>query len=215
MRARASGRWWCSRAVPVETVLRGYADASVDQVGRMEGLDPAQLLAPVMTVLPKTAGRMLDVGAGTGYVAGWFADRGHEATAVEPVQALRLAGERLRGDRVRWLDDRLPHLNVVRASLAPFDLIVLSAVWQHLDETMRPAAMASLAALVADGGQLILSVRHGPGAASRPVFATTTDETVALACRNGLSLRLAVEAESLQARNRAMGVSWTWLSLAR
>ncbi|WP_262422834.1 class I SAM-dependent methyltransferase [Brevundimonas denitrificans] len=99
----------------VETVLRGYADASADQIGRMEGFDPARLLAPVMTVLPTTAGRMLDVGAGTGYVAGWFAEQGHEATAVEPVEALRQAGERLRGDRVRWLDDRLPHLNVVRA----------------------------------------------------------------------------------------------------
>jgi SAM-dependent methyltransferase len=199
----------------VETVLRGYADASADQIGRMEGFDPAQLLAPVMTVLPTRAGRMLDVGAGTGYVAGWFADRGHEATAVEPVQALRQAGERLRGDRVRWIDDRLPHLNVVRTLPGTFDLIVLSAVWQHLDETMRPDAMASLAALVADGGQIVLSVRHGPGAATRPVFATTAEETVALARRHGLSVRLAAEAESLQAGNRALGVTWTWLSLAR
>jgi SAM-dependent methyltransferase len=199
----------------VETVLRGYAGAAADQIGRMEGFDPAQFLAPVMAVLPTRTGRMLDVGAGTGYVAGWFAEQGHEATAVEPVAALRQAGERIRGDRVRWLDDRLPHLNVVRALREQFDLIVLSAVWQHLDEKMRPPAMASLAALVADGGQIILSVRHGPGAATRPVFATTADETIALAGRNGLSVRLAARAESLQAGNRAMGVRWTWLSLAR
>ncbi|WP_262422833.1 hypothetical protein [Brevundimonas denitrificans] len=75
--------------------------------------------------------------------------------------------------------------------------------------------MANLAALVADGGQIILSVRHGPGAATRPVFATTADETIALAGRHGLSVRLAAQAESLQAGNRAMGVRWTWLSLAR
>ncbi|WP_122464844.1 class I SAM-dependent methyltransferase [Brevundimonas lutea] len=199
----------------LETVLRGYADASADQIGRMEGFDPAQLLAPVTAVLSTTAGRMLDVGAGTGYVAGWFAKQGHEATAVEPVDALPQAGERIRGDRIRWLDDQLPQLNVVRALHEQFDLIVLSAVWQHLDETMRARAMATLAALVADGGQIILSVRHGPGAATRPVFATTADETIALASRNGLSVRLAVQAESLQAGNRAMGVRWTWLSLSR
>lgn len=198
-----------------ETVLHGYAGDSADQIARMEAFDPARLLAPVMSVLPTAPARMLDVGAGTGYVAGWFADRGHPAMAVEPVEAFRRAGEHIRGDRVRWLDDRLPELHGVRALGELFDLILLSAVWQHLDEAMRRRAMASLAGLLAQGGQLIISVRHGPGAASRPVFAATADETIALARGHGLSVRCAAEAESLQAANRAKGVTWTWLSLVR
>lgn len=198
----------------METVLRGYAEDSADQIARMEDFDPARLLAPVRSMLPTAPGRVLDVGAGTGYVAGWFADRGHAAAAVEPVEAFRRAGERIRGGRVRWLDDRLPELEVVRALGEPFDLIVLSAVWQHLDAVSRPRAMASLAGLLAPGGRLIMSVRHGPGAATRPVFAATADETIVLAGREGLSVLFAAEAGSLQAANRALGVAWTWLVLA-
>ena len=196
-------------------ILRGYADAAEDQIARMESFDPAVLLASVLPVLRSSPGRMLDVGAGTGYVAGWFIERGYEATAAEPVAAFRDAGERIRGDSVRWLDDQAPQLAVVRALGERFDLILLSAVWQHLDQAARVETMESLSALLADGGQVVLSLRHGPGAATRPVFACTADEAVALGARHGLSVRLRVEAASLQAVNRASGVTWTWLILER
>ncbi|WP_396595337.1 class I SAM-dependent methyltransferase [Brevundimonas sp. R86498] len=199
----------------VDVVLRGYADDAEGQIARMEGLDPAVLLAPVMAVLPARPGRMLDVGAGTGYIAGWFADRGHRATAVEPVAAFRNAGSRIRGDRVRWINDRLPEMQAVRALAEQFDLIVLSAVWHHLDAAARPVAMAGLAVRVAAGGRIILSLRHGQGTDTRPGFPVSATETIRLAERHGLGVRLAVEAESIQPLNRARGVSWTWLALDR
>lgn len=114
---------------------------------------------------------------------------------------------------VRWIDDRLPDL----ASLgeARFDGILLSAVWQHLDAGDRAVAFARLAGLLAGGGRLILSLRHGPGAASRPVFPCEVDETLAQAAAAGLIVERQVAAPSVQAENAAAGVTWTWLVLAR
>ena len=65
---------------------------------------------------------VLDVGAGSGWDASWFAERGHDVVAVEPVAGLR---EEARGrhvsSRIRWMDDALPELRKVRASGAEFD----------------------------------------------------------------------------------------------
>ncbi len=46
---------------------------------------------------PHGAGHRIDAGAGRD--ADWFAGRGHRVTAVEPVETLRMAGERHTGAR--------------------------------------------------------------------------------------------------------------------
>jgi SAM-dependent methyltransferase len=198
----------------VEAILKGYADAAEDQIARMEVIDAARLLAPVAACLGRPE-RMLDVGAGTGRNAAWFAGRGSQATAVEPVAELREAGRALHGAAVRWIDDRLPALETVRAGGDRFDLILLSAVWQHLDAPDRAEAMPVLAGLLAPDGVLILSLRHGPGAPTRPVFPCTPEAAIDLARDAGLSLRHREAAASVQAGNIANGVHWTWLALDR
>lgn len=197
-----------------DAILKGYVDAADDQIARMEAIDTARLLSPVASVLGRPD-RMLDVGAGTGRNAAWFAERGSRAVAVEPVAELRRAGQARHGSAVRWIDDRLPALATVRAEGERFDLILLSAVWQHLDAPDRAAAMPGLADLLAPEGVLILSLRHGPGAPTRPVFPCAPEEAIGLARDAGLSVRRQAAAASVQAANIANGVHWTWLALGR
>ncbi|MCW5730395.1 MAG: SAM-dependent methyltransferase [Alphaproteobacteria bacterium] len=135
--------------------------------------------------------------------------------AVEPVAELRAAGmARHGGEKLAWLDDRLPDLAALRCH-PPFGLITLCAVWQHLDEEARRTAMANIAGMIAEGGLLILSLRHGPGAPDRPVLPVRPEETIADADRAGLALLRRVEADSVQPGNRAVGVRWTWLAFGK
>ena len=197
------------------SVLDGYATATPELVERFEALSSACVYEPVQDLLPDTAGRVVNVGAGTGRDAAWFAGQGHQVLAVEPVSPLREAGMALhRSISIEWLDDRLPELTRARRR-EPFDLVVLSAVWQHLSDNERRHAMESLAALTASGGTLILSLRHGPGAPDRPINSVDPDETIRTARQHGFSLARRVEADSVQAANRANGVLWTWLVLTR
>jgi protein-L-isoaspartate O-methyltransferase len=70
-----------------------------------------ELYASVLDLLPETAVRVADIGAGTGMDAAWFARQGHEVLAVEPVKELREAGMALHQDnKIKWPDDRLPNL---------------------------------------------------------------------------------------------------------
>ncbi|PLR28996.1 class I SAM-dependent methyltransferase [Caulobacter zeae] len=196
----------------METVLAGYEADGADLVDRFEAVDAAGLYAPVADFIPRTPARIADIGAGTGRDAAWLAGLGHAVVAVEPVAALREAGRALRPG-LAWVDDRLPELSRLRGE--SFDRLLLSGVWQHLDDPARAVAMPVLAGLLASGGVLIMSLRHGPGAPSRPVWPVGVGATIALAEAAGLRLVHRVEAASVQAGNRAAGVTWTWVCLEK
>lgn len=195
----------------IEQVLDGYAADAADLVPRFESLSSEAVLAPIADLLPTPPGRALDVGAGTGRDAAWLARRGNIVVAAEPVAALRKAGEALHPE-MHWLDDRLPGLPCLRGSRDRYDLIFLVGVWQHLPPETHEEAMAALADLLAMKGRLILSVRHGPGASSRPCFPADVDHVCALAAARNLTLLRRRHAESLQQANRDAGVTWTWLA---
>jgi SAM-dependent methyltransferase len=197
-------------------VIAGYAADAAELVPQYEAICYAEVFAPVADLLPLRPCRVLDVGAGTGRSAARFAEQGHEVVAAEPVGAFVEAARRLHpSPRISWVQDRLPDLPLVRAAGERFDLITLVGVWQHLPLERRGAAMATLAGLVAPGGRLILSLRHGPGSPSRPCFACDPDETIASAQACGLSLVRRRGADSVQQRNRDAGVTWTWLAFDR
>ena len=197
------------------SVFDGYATAAPELIERFEALSSACVYEPIRDLLPNTLVRVVDVGAGTGRDAAWFAGQGHQVLAVEPVSPLREAGMALhRSTSIEWLDDRLPELTRARLR-EPFDLVVLSAVWQHLGDDERRLAMESLAALTACGGTLVLSLRHGPGAPDRPINPVNPDETIRTARQHGLSVVRRIEADSMQAANQANGVRWTWLVLTK
>jgi hypothetical protein len=141
---------------------------------------------------------------------------GHRVVAVEPTEAMRTGAMRLHpSPRIEWLDDSLPDLALVHARGETFDLVMLTAVWMHLDAGQRARAMPNVTALVARPGCVIMTLRHGPVPAGRRMFEVTAAETIALAEKEGLQATLNVHRPSRLTENRAAGVSWTSLALMK
>jgi 2-polyprenyl-3-methyl-5-hydroxy-6-metoxy-1,4-benzoquinol methylase len=183
---------------------------------KWRALDPREVHAPVLHLLPTQPSRILDIGAGAGGDAGWFASQGHTVLAIEPADGLRLAG--MAGHpspRIQWLDDSLPDLTVVMARGETFDLVTLTAVWAHLDHDQRALAMPNVAAQVTRGGRLIMSIRNGWTLPERPTWDAKPEETIRLAEAEGLNLIFNTTTQSVQALNRANGVTWTRLAFER
>jgi SAM-dependent methyltransferase len=201
----------------IERVLDGYAAAAQsDFVERSEAVSSDAMLGPFVDLLPPLPARILDVGAGTGRDAVWLTKRGYHVTAVEPVAALRDVAMRLHSaDPIDWRDGAMPELAISPIPTEGFDMVLLSAVWQHLDDTDRALAMARIADLTAIGGLVLISLRQGPGAPTREVFDISVKATVTLAAENGLQVERQARIDSQQAGNRAAGVYWTWLALRR
>ncbi|MDY0873506.1 class I SAM-dependent methyltransferase [Dongia rigui] len=165
----------------------GYAAEADELAVRYESFSFEETHRGVLKVLP-VSGRVLDIGAGTGRDAAGFVALGHDVLAVEPTAEMRAHGQRLHPDpRITWLDDSLPDLVHVRARGERFPIVMLTAVWMHLDEVERGIAMPHVAGLVAPGGCLSLSLRHGPVPPGRRMFDIGVDETLALAAPFGLT----------------------------
>ena len=197
----------------MQDALAGYAADAEALIAPYEALSPEEVFAPVAHLLPAAPARIADIGAGTGRDAAWFAGRRHQVLAVEPVDAFRAAGRKLHpSPQNLWLDDTLPGLPLALARGERFDLVTLIGVWQHLDAGQQAEAMPNLAALLAPGGHLILSLRHGPGAPTRACFPSRPEDVIAHGTASGLRLVLRRETDSIQAANRANGVAWTWLA---
>lgn len=171
---------------------------------------------PVLHLIPDAPSRILDVGAGMGRDAAAFASMGHEVLAVEPVDELRAAAKGMYpGSSVVWLDDSLPDLYLVRERANTFDVVMVTAVWMHLDKAQRRRGMSMISELLVDGGVVILSLRHGPFPEGRRMFDVSAAETIGLAEGHGLQLLLNVCSGSAQQSNRSMGVTWTRLAFRR
>lgn len=197
-------------------ILAGYDRvADRDFIRANEALAPEVIYGSVIDLFPGQAtdatARVLDLGSGSGRDAGWFAGLGHEVVAVEPVARLRDAARRLHpAPTIVHFDATLPDIGGVR-SLGPFDFVLLSGVWQHLDDGEREASMEALGGMMAEGGRVAMSLRHGPAAPHRPVHAVDVATTLRLASRFGFRLLRRTSVASIQPGNIARGVTWTWL----
>ncbi|MDE2251886.1 MAG: class I SAM-dependent methyltransferase [Gammaproteobacteria bacterium] len=144
--------------------------------------------------LPAVRGTVLDVGAGSGRDAAWFAARDWDVVAIEPAAALRgEAARRHPSPRIRWIDDRLPVLAAIHRLGLVFDLIWLSGVWMHVPPADRSRAMRKLATLLKPGGRIVLTLRHGPSPEDRPMWPVDAHEVERLGLDLGLALRVATE----------------------
>lgn len=190
------------------------ARATAELIAGYDALPPEQIYASVLDLIPDTPVRIVDIAAGTGRDAAWLAAKGHRVLAVEPVRAFREAGAALHGDRIEWLDDRLPELAAV-VRRGPFDLVILCAVWHHLDAGGRARAAESLARIAAPGAMLILSLRHEPGELGPHSYPAPPDEAIGMICAAGFDLIRQAEAPAVHPLSRASGVHWTWLGFAR
>ncbi len=98
---------------------------------------------------------VLDVGGGLGQLAAWFAARGHPVTLAEPSgEMLERARARLAGQPVSLLQAPLQALP--ECAPGPWRLIACHAVLEWLADPR--SALATLARLLAPGGQLSLMV---------------------------------------------------------
>ena len=190
-----------------------YAEEAPELLKRYESISFADHHRSVMHLILATPGRVLDIGAGTGRDAAGVASRGHSVVAVEPTEALRRGAMALHpSPMIEWVDDSLPDLAIMRARGEEFDVVMLTAVWMHLDELRRRQAMPNLAALVRKGGVMIMSLRHGPVPAGRRTFEVSAAETVALAQPLGLHCELN---QAPEPSSRQPGVSWSRLAFRK
>jgi SAM-dependent methyltransferase len=192
----------------------GYAEEAESLVAQYERAPFSELHAHILHLIPARPGTILDIGSGTGRDAAAFAAMGHRVVAVEPTAKLRTAAMELHpSPRIEWLDDSLPRLENLTASRELFDVVMLTAVWMHLDRQQRGQAMPRVARLLRSGGAVILSLRHGPVPQGRRMFEVSAAETVELAQAEGLTL--AFRCESQDGFFKRPDVTWTRLAFSK
>jgi SAM-dependent methyltransferase len=192
---------------------QGYAEQADALFVKYEEIGFEHKHEAVLHLLPRAPASVLDIGAGTGADAAWLDARGYRVVAIEPGREFRTRAMALHpSPSIEWVEDSLPGLAVMAGRRDTFDVVTLTAVWMHLDEAERATAMPNLASLVAPGGLLLMTLRHGPIPAGRVMFEVSAEETIHLASACGLQTLLSVHRESTQAANRDAGVTWTRLA---
>ncbi len=167
--------------------LTRYEDAEGRALAeRYESLDPDALHAWCVGSLPPPPAAVLDVGAGSGRDAAWFAAKGHEVVAVDP-SATMLAEARRRHpeSRVSWIRDGLPSLDRAVGRGMSYDIIVLNAVWMHVHPDDRQRAMRKLIGLLRPGGLMIFALRVGGDDVADGMYPSSAAEVESLARRYG------------------------------
>lgn len=191
----------------------GYAAHATDLIARYEAISFDEMHRAVAHLFPPPPATVLDIGAGTGRDAASFARLGHRVVAVEPTAALRnWAAQHHRAPRIEWIDDALPELVALIDRQGEFDLVMLTAVWMHLDGQERRRAMKVVARLLAPASVVIFTLRHGAVPADRVMHAVTASETLDLAADAGLSAILEMTTPSAGAANVSAGVTWSRLA---
>ena len=191
----------------------GYGSRATELAAQYESITFEAVHRDVIHLFPQHDADVLDIGAGSGRDAAALAARGHRVVAIEPPLELRQEGKRLHPlPNLEWVDDHLPLLQVMRSSARRFDLILLTAVWMHLDEAERKAAMSAVAELVRAGGVIVMSLRHGPVPEGRQMFDVSADETIALGQQAGLQEHHRSTREDMLGRG---DVTWSFLALKR
>jgi SAM-dependent methyltransferase len=180
------------------------ADRLIDQY---ESLAFEEVHASLLDLLPAPGSTILDIGAGSGRDAAWFAERGDDVVAVEPSDAMRTHARALHPTpRIHWLSDSLPELTQVRRLGLTFDFILLSAVWMHVPPAARARALRKLATLLAPNGRIAISLRLGEPDAARAMHVVSLSELTALSQQFGLRLLHSNDSEDRLGRS---GVSWS------
>ena len=191
----------------------GYAEEADDLFQRYESVSFAELHRSVLHLIPTVPCWVLDIGSGTGRDAAALAAMGHRVVALEPTDEMRMRAVAHHPSRqIEWLDDSLPDLMHALGLGKQFDVVMMTAVWMHLDQPQRRRAMPSVASLVRAGGVMMMSLRHGPVPLGRRMFPVAADETIGLAMAEGLQLLINQSAPSALGTS---GVSWTRLAFRK
>lgn len=193
--------------------IRSYHTRARPLAARYDTLTPSTLHAQLLPHLPPPPARVLDIGAGSGRDAAFFAGRGFQVIAVEPARALReVARVRHPDPNIRWLEDRLPELTALRELQLDAELIWLSAVWMHVAPADRTAALGNLVSLLRPGGRLVITLRIGPPPPDMIMHPVSGAELTVQARCQGLCIVHHGHASDAQGRTE---IRWEKLILAR
>lgn len=190
--------------------IRWYQKHAQAAARRYESVAAEDLHSWLRKFLPEESGWILDLGAGSGRDAAWLAGLGHRVVAVEPSSEMRKEAKRLHpGTGIQWRSDSLPALRKLSRQ-DPFDLILISGVWQHVAKSDRKRAFRKTINLLKPGGVLAISLRHGPDSLGRRSHPVSVEEIEALARDHGAFV--AYRGESGDALGRRE-VRWTNLAV--
>jgi hypothetical protein len=124
---------------------------------------------------------------------------------------MRSEGQRRHPDpRSRWINDQLPELSAVGPLAITFDVVMVTAVWQHVPPSQRDRAFRKLTGLVRSGGLLAISLRSGPSPAGSEMHAVSLEEIERLARNQGFAVEKVQHSADQQGR---IDVSWTNVAL--
>jgi protein-L-isoaspartate O-methyltransferase len=214
------GKYWASckggDRMPSDRieVTAGYAETADAFFRSAEIITFEDVHHAILHLIPKPPSDVLDIGAGTGRDAAAFAAMGHRVVAVEPTDALRTMAASLHpAPGIEWVYDSLPSLSRLASRGDRFDLVMLTAVWMHLDERQRLQAMRNVAPMIRENGLMIMSLRHGPIPQGKRMFDVTRQETVKIAAAHGL--RLVVCLENQASAFARTDVTWTRLAFSK
>ncbi|CAN5278378.1 methyltransferase domain-containing protein [soil metagenome] len=186
--------------------IEQYSERAQEFSATYESLTFEQVHQELLDLMPQRGSAVLDVGAGSGRDASWFAQRGCDVVAVEPAQGMiERARKGHTEPQINWLQDSLPDLTQTIKLGLSFDLILLSAVWMHIRPNERQRAFRKLAALLRPGGSLIISLRSGSFTDGRESYPVALGELEKLARDRGLVLVRLCQVDDL--RNRS-DVTW-------
>lgn len=163
-----------------------YYDAHAPQLAATyESIEAARLNAWLRDSLPTAPACVLDVGAGSGRDAVWFASLGFDVVAVEPSAKMVKEAQHFHPESpVHWIEgDSLPGLERTLRRGQAFDFILLSAVWMHVPRTDRPRAFRKLVSLMKPGARMAITLRHGPGAPGQGVYDDVSAAEIEALCR--------------------------------
>lgn len=191
--------------------IAGYGANAAGLAAQYESLSFADVHREVLHLFPEIPCDVLDIGAGSGRDAAALAKQGHNVTAVEPTIELLQEGKRIHANSpILWRNDALPELPEIRAAGATFDVILLTAVWMHLNGQQREEAMAVISELLCAGGKVFMSLRHGPIPEGRCMYDVSIEETTKLGKKYGLSTVHCASREDMLGR---AAVSWSFIVL--
>lgn len=193
--------------------IAGYGEKAELLAKQYESIEFEDVYRDVLHLFPTQPSEILDIGAGSGRDSAALARREHIVTAIEPTKELREEGQlRHSLQNIRWIDDHLPTLQVVKQQRQSFDLVLLTAVWMHLERPERKIAMQAISELLRLKGRIIMTLRHGPVPDGRRMFDVSAQETVELAGQSGLQVRHVSERQDMFNRS---DVSWSIVVLEK
>lgn len=186
-----------------------FYHANADKLAsQYDSLTFAQVHADWLSVLQQLppGASIADIGAGSGRDALALHQLGFTVTAVEPADKLRKLGQQKSPDII-WLDDALPELRRLKLNQR-YDLVLLSAVWMHLDRNEQKKALKSVKQLLKPNGFAVITLRYGSFDDGRTAYALDADWLIHKAEANDMHLHLNSAASDKLARQ---DVSWQTL----